>query len=93
VSLSGDAARNREFVARHRLERIPFIISEDLGFQYNVLSPPYAILLDERRIIRAKGVANHLEHLESLINAAQLGYPSMESWAQAQRASHEGAPV
>lgn len=93
VSLSGDVERNREFIRRHKLDRIPLIASNDAGLHYNVTSPPYAILIDERRIVRAKGVANHLEHLESLINAAQLGYASMESWVHAQRASHESASV
>lgn len=80
VSLGGDEATNRNFITRNKLGGIPYIVSTDVGFQYSVLSPPYGLLIDEHRVLRAKGVVNHLEHLESLFNAANLGHPSLESY-------------
>lgn len=84
VTLGTDEKRNRDFVARHKLLDIPLIVSESVALQYRVSSPPYGVLVDESRTVRAKGVVNHLEHLESLINAAHSGYPSMENWAESQ---------
>lgn len=85
VSLDSDEAKNRDFVARHKLEKIPYVVSQGLSLQYKVFAPPYGLLIDKHGVVRAKGVVNHLEHLESLINAADSGYPSMESWAQSRR--------
>lgn len=82
VSLGGDDQMNRNFIARHKLEEIFYVASKDLGTQYGVVAPPYGVLIDGLGVVRSKGVINHLEHLESLLEAAQLNYPSMESWAQ-----------
>jgi methylamine dehydrogenase accessory protein MauD len=86
VSVGGDESANRSFVARHKLREIPYVVSQNLNLLYNVAAPPYAILIDEYRVVLAKGVVNHLEHLESLINAGESGFPSMESWALAKGA-------
>jgi methylamine dehydrogenase accessory protein MauD len=82
VALSGDKATNREFVTQHKLSDIPWVVSENVGLEYRVANPPYAVLVDEWGVVRAKGIVNHLEHLESLLNAAKLGHPSWESFAQ-----------
>jgi methylamine dehydrogenase accessory protein MauD len=85
VSLSLDEKMNRSFVLRHKLEDIPYVVSKEIGTRYAILTSPYGLLIDHKGIVRAKGVINHLEHLESLLDAAQLGFPSMESWVQAQQ--------
>jgi len=84
VGLSGDEIANREFIARHKLGNIPYVLSRSLGLAYRVTSPPYSVLIDEQGVVRAKGVVNHIEHLESLLNAAELGHSSVESFFQAQ---------
>lgn len=90
VSLGGDETTNRAFVARHKLSDIPYVVSSDLGLAYQVLTTPYGLLIDQQGILRAKGIVNHLEHLESLLNAAQLGHPSVESFYRAQHGDHSG---
>jgi methylamine dehydrogenase accessory protein MauD len=82
VSLGGDLVSNRAFVRRHKLEAIPYLISEKIGSHYSVLAPPYALLIDENGGLRAKGVVNHLEHLESLFNAVAVGHSSLQSYAR-----------
>lgn len=84
ISLGGDGSLNRDYAAKHKLQGIPIVVSPAVGLKYRVLTPPYGLFIDRTGVVRAKGVVNHLEHLESLINAAELGYPSMESWVQAQ---------
>ena len=49
------------------------MLSADLGMTYRVSRLPYAVLIDERGVIRAKGLINSREHLESLFNAKELG--------------------
>ncbi len=83
VSLSGDEKANREFIARHKLVNIPCIVSRSLGLQYNVTSSPYGVLIDNQGVVRAKGIVNHLEHLESLLNAANMEHASWEDLLRA----------
>ncbi|HSB09066.1 MAG TPA: thiol-disulfide isomerase [Blastocatellia bacterium] len=91
VTVDSDAHVNRNFIARNKLWGIPLVVSQSLALQLGVFSPPYGVLIDAQGLVLAKGVVNHLEHLESLIDAARLGYPTMESWREAQRS--DNAPV
>ena len=43
---------------------------------------PYAVLLDETGVIRAKGLINTREHLESLIQAKEMGISSIQQFLQ-----------
>jgi methylamine dehydrogenase accessory protein MauD len=81
VGVHGSKAENNSFRDRHNLKSIPYIVSESIGHAYGVTSPPYAIILDPRRIVLAKGIVNHMDHMESLLNAAQSKQPSMETWS------------
>lgn len=81
VLLGGDEAANREFVSQRALEKIP-AVNGDLGERLGVRHPPYAVLIDRDGTVRAKGVVNHLEHLESLLNTLEAGHSTMESWAR-----------
>jgi methylamine dehydrogenase accessory protein MauD len=80
VSVSGSEEDNRAFISRFGFEGIPYVLSPELGTAYRVLSPPYGLLLDNAGVVKTKGVVNRLEHLESLLNAAELGAPTMESY-------------
>jgi methylamine dehydrogenase accessory protein MauD len=80
ISLNNDKSKNQLFIERHGIEDIPFIASRDLAIQYQVLSPPYGIVIDESNILRAKGIVNNIDHLESLLNAAEMRIPSIESY-------------
>jgi len=80
VSVGGSEEDNRDFVARYRLEDIPFVLSPPMGIEYKVLSPPYGVFLDDAGVVKAKGIVNSFEHLESLLNAAELNEPTMETF-------------
>lgn len=67
ISIEGDPDANRAFVAKHRLGRVPFALSPRAGILYGVSSTPYALLIDADGRLIQKGVVNHLEHLESLL--------------------------
>jgi methylamine dehydrogenase accessory protein MauD len=47
--------------------RCPVVIAKEIFDDYSVESTPYAIAVDQHGIVRAKGVVNHVEHLESLL--------------------------
>lgn len=67
VGLGGTDEDNRQFVERNRLHDLAFSISPEAITTYGIQGTPYAMLTDERGRVRTKGIANHLEQLESLI--------------------------
>ena len=56
----------------------PYVLSSELGLAYQVGKLPYAVLIDARGVVRAKGLVNTREHVESLFEAARLGVASMQ---------------
>lgn len=80
VSLSNNETAVRDFLNRNNLHDVPCVISNDLVQQYNINSPPYGVLLDENGVVRAKGVVNNLDHIESLLNAAEIGHPTVSAY-------------
>jgi methylamine dehydrogenase accessory protein MauD len=69
-------------VARAGLDEHPYVVSSALGLAYQVGKLPYAVLIDEQGVLRAKGLVNTREHVESLFEAARLGVASMQEWLQ-----------
>jgi methylamine dehydrogenase accessory protein MauD len=73
----------RDFVKEHGLRGVVAGFAPDLVIRYGVTSTPYGLMVDQQGFVRAKGVVNHLEHIESLINATDSGLPSVEAAARA----------
>ncbi len=67
LSLDGDLTENERFVSDHRLTSVPYGLSPSAASTYGVWTTPYVLLLDDAGYVVRKGVANHLEHLESLV--------------------------
>ena len=84
VVLASDGVRGEHeaYVARERLEEFPYLLSAPLGVAYRVGKLPYAVLIDAAGVLRAKGLVNTREHVESLFEAARLGVASMQEWLQ-----------
>ena len=85
LASDGDEAEHRRFVQRADLGTFPYVLSQTLGVTYHVGKLPYAVLLDERGIVRAKGLVNSREQLESLFTAKELGVASIQEFV-----AHEG---
>lgn len=80
----GDVAEQRQMIAHHKLEGIPYVNSPQVGMTFQVGKLPYAILIDEDGVIRAKGLVNSREHLESLAIARETGYGTIQAYLKAQ---------
>lgn len=76
----GDLAEQEQLVRAHRLEGFPYVISPVVGMTYQVGKLPYAVLIDEAGVVRAKGLVNSREHLESLLVAKETGYASLQQY-------------
>ena len=82
VILASDGARSEqlEFVRAQGLNGVPYIVSSALGLAYQVSRLPFAALLDELGFMRARGLFNSREHLDSLFEAKRLGVASLQEY-------------
>jgi len=82
VVLAGDGAREEHeaFARAERLESFQFVLGAKLGITYQVSKLPYAVLLDASGVLRAKGLVNTREHLESLFEASERGVASIQAY-------------
>lgn len=85
VVLVGDGAvsEQRAMVREFDLERIPYVNSPEVGMTFRVGKLPYAILIDADGVIRAKGLVNNREHLESLLVAEESGFGTIQAYLDA----------
>jgi methylamine dehydrogenase accessory protein MauD len=83
LASDGEIASQREFVLAHRLGGFPYVVSAPLGISYQVSRLPFAVLIDAHGVLRARGIVNSREHLESLFEAKRLGFASIQDYFEA----------
>ncbi len=82
VASDGSREEHVSFVSAHSLDRGHYVLSEALGRAYQVGRLPYAILIGADGIVRARGLVNTREHLESLFQAEELGVASVQQYVK-----------
>jgi methylamine dehydrogenase accessory protein MauD len=90
LASDGESSSQREFVQTHRLTGFPYVISAPLGISYQVSRLPFAALIDAAGVLRARGIVNSREHLESLFEAKRLGFASIQDYFET-AARHQAA--
>lgn len=90
LASDGPRAEHEAYVREHALERESYVLSTPLGLAYQVAALPYAVLLDARGVVRAKGLVNTREHLESLFEARERGVASVQDYLAQRRAAGGG---
>lgn len=83
LASDGEVATQQDFVAAHRLTAFPYVVSAPLGISYQVSRLPFAVLIDAQGVLRARGIVNSREHLESLFEAKRLGFASIQDYFEA----------
>jgi methylamine dehydrogenase accessory protein MauD len=83
LASDGEVAKQTEFRKQHGLAQLPYVLSPALGIAYQINRLPYAVLLDERGVVLARGLINSREHLESLFEAKRLGVASVQAYLEA----------
>jgi methylamine dehydrogenase accessory protein MauD len=66
-------------------------LSRELGLAYQVGKLPYAVLIDADGVLRAKGLINTREHVESLFEAMARGVGSVQEYLQREAGSRHVA--
>ncbi|HME41109.1 MAG TPA: methylamine dehydrogenase accessory protein MauD [Steroidobacteraceae bacterium] len=85
LASDGDQQEHRDYVRDQGLQNVPYILSAPLGMTYQVSRLPFAALVDEAGVLRARGLVNSREHLESLFEAKRLGVASLQDYFSAQK--------
>jgi methylamine dehydrogenase accessory protein MauD len=80
LASDGDPDEHRQFALANGLGGVPYVVSAPLGMTYQVSRLPFAALLDEAGVLRARGLVNSREHLESLFEAKRLGVASLQEY-------------
>ncbi len=80
LASDGEAAEHRQFVQQHQLQDCTYVLSGALGLNYQVNRLPFAALVDQAGVLRARGLVNSREHLESLFEAQRLGVASLQEY-------------
>jgi len=74
----GPREEHAAFVERHGLA--PYVLSRPLGLAFQVARLPHAVLIDTDGLVRARGLVNSREHLESLFEARRYGVASVQDY-------------
>ena len=91
LASDGERPAHDEFRRRAELDSFPYVLSAELGMHYRVSKLPYAVLIDEAGRVRAKGLVNSREQLDSLFAARELGVESVQDYLDSSRFAKEQA--
>jgi methylamine dehydrogenase accessory protein MauD len=80
ITANDDEASNRSYIKKHGLADIPYVASADVAWEYGVMTTPHALVVDSDGVVRSKGIVNHIEHLESLVEALSTGHATIQSY-------------
>ena len=80
LASDGEREAQEKFYRQSKLEDFPYVISTELGMAFKVSRLPYAVLVDESGVVKAKGLINSREQLESLFTAKELGVSSVQEY-------------
>ncbi len=78
----GPREEHERFCRDKGLPRSDYILSSALGMALEVSKLPYACLIDADGTIRARGLVNTREHLESLFEADRLDVASLQEFLE-----------
>ncbi len=78
VSTSSEAEGNSRLSQKVARTGIVYLASPKLTAAMRIGPTPFGVWVDEKGIVRTKGLINHTEHLESLRNARDAGVGSHE---------------
>ena len=89
LASDGEPGEHHRFRSEKNLEDHPYVLSRELGVAFAVAKLPTAVLIDAEGIVRAKGMVNTREHLESLFRAHELGAGSIQEFMARDKAGEE----
>ncbi|MGH8786959.1 MAG: methylamine dehydrogenase accessory protein MauD [Cupriavidus necator] len=89
LASDGDRAQHEAFYRKAGLDAFPYVLSQELGMAYQIGRLPYAVVIDADGKVRAKGLVNNREHLESLLEANERGMGSIQEYVASRHTDHQ----
>jgi methylamine dehydrogenase accessory protein MauD len=89
LASDGPVEEHRQFVSDEKIASLPYVLSPGLGIAYGVSKLPFAALVDGSGVLRARGLVNTREHLESLLEAMDLGVASIQEFVKLRSAARD----
>ena len=80
LASDGDLPEQHKLIEKHQLEQFDFVVSAELGQELQIGKLPYVVLADEQGEIKAHGLVNSREHIESVFEAKKLGVASIQDY-------------
>ena len=80
LASDGDEQEQLAFIRRENLDEFAYLLSAEVGMAYQIGKLPYGVLIDAQGKVAAHGLINTREHLESLFEAKQLGFSSVQQF-------------
>lgn len=87
----GDMDAQRKLIAEHKLEDATYVVGPEVGMTYQIGKLPYAALIDNAGTLRAKGLVNSREHLDSLFEVEHLGSATLQQFLHGHDHGHDHA--
>jgi methylamine dehydrogenase accessory protein MauD len=87
LASDGDIEEQRRFVSAQGLQQFSYVVSTPLGVAFQVSRLPFAAIIDEHGMLRARGLINSREHLESLFEAKRRGVSSLQDYLESESGS------
>lgn len=82
LASDGEREKHERFISSADLGSFPYVVSTELGLSYRVARLPFGVLIDSEGIVRAKGLVNNREQLESLFNAKDMKVASIQAYLE-----------
>ncbi|WP_421546922.1 methylamine dehydrogenase accessory protein MauD [Pseudomonas sp. QD4] len=76
----GDLEAQRKLITEFKLESARYVVGPEVGMTYQIGKLPYAALIDSSGTLRAKGLVNSREHLDSLFEVEHLGSATLQDY-------------
>ncbi|MNR30179.1 Methylamine utilization protein MauD [compost metagenome] len=85
----GDMDAQQALIREHKLEDATYVVGPEVGMTYQIGKLPYAALIDKAGTLRAKGLVNSREHLDSLFEVEHLKHATLQQYLNAQPHTHD----
>jgi len=82
ASDGADLEAHRRYVADLGIDHYPYVVSQPLGLAYAVSKLPFAALIGADGVLKAKGLVNTREHLESLVESMETGIETLQDYVR-----------
>ena len=85
----GDMDAQQALIREHKLDDATYVVGPQVGMTYQIGKLPYAALIDKAGTLRAKGLVNSREHLDSLFEVEHLKKSTLQDYLNSQPHAHD----